>query len=146
MSARTLLRVCLGAVGVCGASVVGPAAAQSYLQGGDLNSIRQSTQRAQDAQPGIVLAPPAPRPERSGSVGAQFNQGMAESEREALRKREMSANSNMQMDRMINPQRQRYPGEPASAQGGSVAFDGQSVSACRNDPASGQAQCGAVSR
>lgn len=145
MSAGTLLWVCLGAAGAC---VAGTASAQSYLEGSALNSIRQANQSAPDGRSGIALTPAAPRPERSDSVGAQFDQGMAEAEREVLRKREMSAISNMEMDRMINPRRSapgRYPGEPASAQG-SVAFDGQSFEACRKDPVSGQVQCGAVSR
>lgn len=145
LSTRALLCVCLGAASAC---LAGPAAAQSYLQSGELNSIRQSNQSAGDGAPGIALTPPAPRQERPTGVGAQFGQGMAQGERDMLRQREMSAASSMQMRELADPQRSppgRFPGEPAHAQG-SISFDGQGATACRKDPVSGQVQCGALGR
>ncbi|WP_353189792.1 hypothetical protein [Pandoraea pnomenusa] len=143
MSARTILLACMTAAGVF---TTGGAFAQSYLQSGDLNSIRQSNQSVPSTQPGVSISPPAPRQESSGGISAQFNQGMAEGERQAQRQREASAASNMQMRNLTEPQRAppgRYPGAPTENQG-AIQFDGQGQSACKRDPVSGQVQCGSM--
>lgn len=144
MAFRTVLIACMVTAGV---GIAGSAAAQSYLQGGDLNSIRQSNQAAPVGQPGVMLTPPAPRPDNAGGVSAQFNQGMAEGERQTQRQRETSAMSDMQMKNLTDPQRApqgRYPGAPVNAEG-AVYFSEQGQTACRKDPVSGQVQCGAMS-
>lgn len=143
MSARTLLIACLATVGL---SVAGGAAAQSYLQSGDLNSIRQSNQAAPGGQPGVGLTPPASTHNREGGVGARFKQGMAEGERQAQRQRESSATNDMQMRQLTDPQRApqgRFPGASTNAQG-AVYFNEQGPTACKRDPVSGQVQCGAT--
>lgn len=142
MSAKRLLIACMSAVGI---STAGGACAQSYLQSGDLNSIRQSNQAAPGGPSGTSIAPPAARQSATGGVSAQFNQGMAQSEQQAMRQREAAAAGDMQMRGLTDPQRApqgRYPGAPTNQQG-SIYFDAQGQTACRKDPVSGQVQCGA---
>lgn len=143
MSARTLLIACMATLGI---SVAGGAAAQSYLQSGDLNSIRQSNPAVPGGQASMGFAPPAPRQDSAGGVGAQFKQGMADGERQAQRQRESAAMSDMQMKSLTDPQRApqgRYPGASTNAQG-AVYFNEQGPTACKRDPVSGQVQCGAA--
>lgn len=144
MSVKASLIACAA---LAGGAIAGDVAAQSYLQSGDLNSIRQSNQAAPGGQPSVTLTPPAPRQDSAGGIGAQFSQGMAEGERQAQRQRETSAMSDMQTKRMTDPQRTpqgRYPGAPVNAEG-AIYFGEQGQTACRKDPVSGQVQCGAVS-
>ncbi|VVE16340.1 hypothetical protein PEP31012_02906 [Pandoraea eparura] len=143
MSARTLLIACLATVGL---SVAGGATAQSYLQSGDLNSIRQSNQAVPGGPASMGFAPPAPRRDGAGGVGAQFREGMADGERQAQRQRESAAMSDMQMKALTDPQRVpqgRYPGASTNAQG-AIYFNEQGPTACKQDPVSGQVQCGAT--
>lgn len=138
MSVRTLLIACVVTAGIV---MSGAVAAQSYLQSGDLNSIRQSN----PAAPGVSLQPSAPRRDNASAIGARFSQGMAQAERQAQRQREASATSDMQMKNLTDPQRApqgRYPGTTVNAQG-AVYFDEQGPTACTRDPVSGQVQCGA---
>lgn len=144
MPGKTLLAMCLVVLGV---AMSNSAIAQSYLQSGELNSIRQSNQAAPQGGDNLRLTPPAAA--ASGSdVSAQFNQGLAENEQRKRLERETSAMGDMRTKELMDPQRpaaNRFPGNTQNNQG-AVYFGEDGQTFCRKDPATNQYQCGSSSR
>lgn len=131
--------------GILSLSAFGEGAAQSYLPRGDLEGLRQSW-NAPSGNLGSVLTAPPKSSADSDSFSAQFNQAMAESERDKQQRRETSAMNGLQMKSLTDRQRPpsgNYPGSPDSGQG-AVYIDQHGPTFCKTNPSSNQYQCGAA--